>query len=248
MKRLDRVRQVIESDHELIVSSSRLDRLTSGVASVRPLTVAITLGMAIGAFAVLGTLQRVYSSESFELWNLDAEGSAPSLFSATLLYGAAALATLAVIRGGLERWVLSVAALWLFLGVDDANGIHEKLQSATGVDWQILYAPLAAVGIVLFIALLKTVTVVPGRLLIVGALAWTSSQILELVEHGRVRPVDLYNWYMVPEEILEMVGSVCFLIAMLLVLGAPIREPSRQSPPSDMLPLELDGHTGSSAK
>jgi hypothetical protein len=238
----------MERDSVGIVPESRLDRLTSAVASLRPSTVAITLGIAIGTFAVLGTLQRVFSDGSLEPWNLDAEGSLPSLFSAALLYGAAALATLAVIRGRLERWVLSVAALWFFLGVDDANGVHEKLQSTTGVDWQILYAPLAAAGIVLFIALLKTVTIVPGRLLIVGAFAWTSSQVLELVEHGRTRPVDLYNWYMVPEEVLEMVGSVCFLIAMLLVLRAPVREPSPQSPPSDMLPFELDGPGGPSAE
>ena len=51
----------MERDSVGIVPESRLDRLTSAVASLRPPTVAITLGIAIGTFAVLGTLQSLPS-------------------------------------------------------------------------------------------------------------------------------------------------------------------------------------------
>jgi hypothetical protein len=65
---------------------------------------------------------------------------------------------------------------------------------------------------------MQTTSGISRRLLLAGAAGWGISQVLELVQHGRVEPVDLYNWYMVPEEVLEMAGSACFLMAMLLIL------------------------------
>ncbi len=196
----------------------RIERLTSAITALRPTNVAWTLAVAISGFAILGALQRIYPTGPFGLWNLDAEGAPPTFFSATLLYAAAGLAALTVMRGRLDRWVLAVAGLWAFLGVDDANAIHERLQRATGIDWQYLYAPLALAGLVLFVALMRTTSGISRRLLLAGAAGWGISQVLELVQHGRVEPVALYNWYMVPEEVLEMAGSACFLMAMLLIL------------------------------
>ena len=132
------------------------------------------------------------------------------------------LAALTVLRGRLVGWVLAVAGLWGLLGVDEAYAIHERLERVTGIDWQVLYAPIAFAGLLLFLALLRTTRGTPKQLLTAGALGWGPSQVLELVQNWGGEPAALYDWYMVPEELLEMAGSALFVLAMLLILrGQP---------------------------
>ena len=180
------------------------------------------LSVVILALAILGILQRVDSVGSYRLWNLDAEQAVPTYVSATILYAAAGLAVLTMVRAQLDRWVLLVAGLWVFLGVDEANAIHERLERATGIDWQVLYAPLAMAALLLFMALLRTTNGTSKQVLAAGAVGWAISQVLELVQNLGGEPVALYDWYMVPEEILELAGSALFVLGMLVVLR---REP-----------------------
>ena len=56
-----------------------------------------------------------------------------------------------------------------------------------------------------------------------GTAAWVVSQVLELFEwHGAVKQ-PRYGYMMFAEEVLEMLGSVGFIVALLMLAEAPIR-------------------------
>src|SRR5262245_42625878 len=84
-------------------------------------------------------------------FSLDREYTPASIWSALLLLVAAvAAARAARTRDGFARG--SLAVLFAFMACDEAFAIHESLEKATGVDWQVLFAPIVALAAVAFIA------------------------------------------------------------------------------------------------
>ncbi len=205
---------------------SRTSRLFGGLAALAariPVpAVAIVAGLAITVLVVLGVLQRT----RYPLWlvaNLDSEESAGMWLSAGLLWAVATcwllIAMTARLRGP-SIWIWWPALAWLAL--DEGNGLHERLERWSGIDWQILYLPVIGIvgtgwwGVLRRQRGERRVT----SLLVAGAVAWAIALVLELIQNWGGVPVQasIYDPAMITEEALEMAGSSMFLLAGLLVL------------------------------
>jgi hypothetical protein len=152
--------------------------------------------------------------------DLDAEGRVFAVLSGVILLCGGALVVLAVVRRVTPPHVLLLGLLLVFMGLDEIAKIHERLESATGVDWVVLYLPLMALGGLAALDLLRR-----SRdrwvswLLVLGGACWAVAVVLEKLEwpHGdEALPAAHYVLLMIPEELLEIVGS--YLIANALVL------------------------------
>lgn len=151
-------------------------------------------------------------------FDLDDEGTLPSLWSGGLLAAAAAGAWRA--RAVIGRAALGLAVLLAFMAVDEVVGVHEALERAVGVDWQVLYLPIIAAGGVGWLLVLRGLRTVPlaAALWVLGAGAWFVAQLLELWEwDGTVKRTNYYP-KMYAEESLEMVGSALWVVALIVLL------------------------------
>jgi len=188
--------------------------------------VAIVLAASIAALGLMGAIYSATGSPpAFDLSGeqhfdrgLVAGVNIPALFSGAVLFVTAGLA---IGVGGSERrpWAI-LGAFLAFMGIDEVMKIHENLESSTGVDWQVLYLPLIAVGGVCWlIALRRMWTHHSERLLwLGGAAAWGIAQMLELVVNaGSGAWAPLGGEMAWVEEVLEMAGSSMFLLALYLV-------------------------------
>jgi hypothetical protein len=173
-----------------------------GVPSIT--AIAALLGATITLFGLLGALN------DLELplgeFSLTAELDVPAFFSAGLLWWAAALAWAA---GGNLR---PVAVFFAFMGVDELVSIHEWLERTSGVDWQLLYLPVMALGGIVWLRAAPRV----GPLWVAGAAAWVVAQVFELLQNDGDTLV--HPWMTVPEEMLEMAGSSLWVLALLVLL------------------------------
>jgi len=208
-----------------------VDRVASWVARVDPKWFALTAGLVIGALLALGIVQRYF----FPYWthaNLDSEGGAPKWVAAGLLWIAAGFWFLVATTGRSttwKTWVWWPALAWL--AYDEGNAVHERLESWSGIDWQLLYLPvigiigLAGLGVLIGH---RSERAVP-RLMLAGGIAWGIALLLELVQNWGGPPIDpaFYDPMMITEEIFEMIGSTLFAIAGLLVLRARRRTGSK---------------------
>ncbi len=202
-------------------------RLVDLASKVPGVVVAVVSAVAIGVLVVMGTLQRV----AFPEWgaaNLDSEASVATWFSAALLW-AAALWWLFV---GMSTRPRSLA-IWMwwpilaFLALDEGNGIHERLEQWSGIDWQLLYVPvmgLAAVAWLGVVRLYRNQARIVA-LLLAGATFWIAALALELFQNWGGSPVraTIYVPTMITEEALEMIGSTVLLIAATLALAQSVR-------------------------
>ena len=185
------------------------------------------------AVALFGIVGLVYSDRFESRLNLDSEGSPPAWYSATLLASAGILALLRWRLGPRTRdghaWLLA-GAFFLFMAVDEAFGVHEELEASTGVDWQLLYAPVVAIGAIAWLAVLRRLG--PPRLapvvFVAGALAWLAGQALEAIQWSGSRFV--HPETVVPEEVLEMTGSGLFALAILMHLRLYLESRPRSMP------------------
>jgi hypothetical protein len=222
--------------------------------------VSLVLAAFIAFFAVMGSL--FAKTDAFPAFNLEGEVSesfrAPPLFSGALLFAAGSLA-LGAARVSTKRlaW-LGIAGVFVYMGVDEMLGIHEHLERATAVDWQVLMAPVVLAAALLWASILRAPWPRPaGRILwVAGAGCWTASQILEPLEWSGDRMTALGGELMVAEEVLEMIGSALFLLAILLFLRARQRDDpptvGDDRPPGSARGARLVGaraaHEGSSSK
>ena len=209
-------------------SPGRLDR---ALLSVEPKVVAVVV---LGALAVIGTLGALQAAQGpveaeggpaptgFLGWfYLDGEYNVPSILSAAL-WVFAGLSLYAAGRArerGRRRHIWTGLAIALvYLALDEAFGVHEKIEGRTGIDWQLLYLPLlvgiAAAGLYV---LLHTHGSARLLLLAAGAAAFTA-QVLEAVQWDGDVPVDSYRQLMVPEEILEPTAATLIALAGLVLL------------------------------
>ncbi len=178
--------------------------------------------------AALGLLGFIKSLDAFSflrnIFGLNAELNVPAFFSGALLWVASitcwTTSALASPPYPARAAVLGLAALFAWMGVDEVVQVHERLEGATGVDWQVLYAPLGALGAVALILTVRHMPGVPERaVLVLGASAWLVAQVFEDLQWNGDQQARYFHVLMGAEELLEMTGSLLFGLAFMLVLA-----------------------------
>jgi hypothetical protein len=178
-----------------------------------------------------------------EAFNLDEEYTVPAFFSGILIaFAALAAHALATRQEGLDRTLLRLTAcLFAFLALDEVFSFHERLGDRTGIHWQLLYVPL---GVAFAAAIWRIGRSLGPRapeahLIFIALAAWTVAQVLEAwayspmlpslidVDHMSEAQIDSirhsarYLALAIPEELLEMAGSLLFAVAFAGVLSRP---------------------------
>jgi hypothetical protein len=121
----------------------------------------------------------------------------------------------------------ALSVLLLFVAADEFGEIHERLERITGVDWQILYAPLGLVAAGLWVLVGRRLRGLGAGfgLFIGGTVCAVVSQVLEEVEYGaNDQRVSGFDALVVGEELLEMVTAVLIGLALLAALRALCRQ------------------------
>lgn len=185
--------------------------------SFRPARVARVLLAVTLVLALLGAVSRLAPALlASKIVNLDDELTVPAVYSTFLLLGAGCLGLL------LPAPVYRLFGVGLLaMAADELFEIHEWLETRLATDWQILYLPVFLVGAVLIVVVFvraRREDGHAGRLLVLGSACWAVSQILEKLQwEGDVQQPG-YTAMMLTEETLEMLGTVGFLIALLILL------------------------------
>jgi hypothetical protein len=202
-----------------------LRQLRSSVVTriTEPRQVAIGAGALILLAGAIGALDLLAPSLPLSTFSLEGEHTLTAAFSAALLLGAGALAfrlgSLSDARslGGPGLWRFMGAVL-VFMALDELFAIHERVSApVTGVSWQVVYAPVAVAALVAWsLVLHRLPSGWPKLLWLGGAAAWFASQVIEAIQWDGERLV--YEWTFVPEEMLEMVGSLLWGLALLMML------------------------------
>jgi len=199
--------------------ASRLEPAVVRLAYQSPWLLALALaivlllaGLAALAFLVGGP---------FWAFNPDAEGTPPAAISAaTMVLGG--LVALGAPAGTARPVALrAIGVFLLFMGADEALTIHEHLQLLTGVDWQTLYTPVILAGAVGWAVIAVDLRRLPVALAawVTGAVAWAVAERLEqLAWHSDGTHAAGWQALSVLEEALELSGSVCFVLALLVAV------------------------------
>jgi hypothetical protein len=199
-------------------------------------TVACVVLGGIAAVALLGVLDwQIGLPGPFQL---GAEGGTSALFSTGLLAAGGGLAVLLGARrfapGGRATW-MAMGAFLGFMALDELLGVHEALERWTGVDWQLLYLPVVVIGGMAWLRALYVLRhghAVAQRLLVAGAAAWFTAQVLEHVQWDDADRL-AHPWMVVPEEMLEMTGSMLFGLAFLVLLKEAVGPVAADDPWTD---------------
>jgi hypothetical protein len=173
---------------------------------------------------------------SLPLLDMDKEGTVPQAYSGLLLLAGAAAAYVAARRGAPARTaLLTLAAVLAFMSLDEVFRLHEELDAALDFDWQVLYLPVLAAAFAGWVGIERSLRG-EARLRLAwaaGAACWVVAQVLEAFQwDGRVRPGSIdgealseaqverllgepaYLAKMLPEEILEMSGSLILAVVL----------------------------------
>lgn len=105
------------------------------------------------------------------------------------------------------------------MGIDELATIHERLQDWAGVDWQLLYLPVIALGAAFWLRLFAAFSITPiaRAMWVGGAGAWVIAQVLERFEFNSQGEVNgLTAELILAEEVGEMIGSSLLLLAILI--------------------------------
>jgi len=187
------------------------------VTALEPLRVAAYGFGAIFVFGALGS----YDTQTFDVpaFNLNREGSVPSIFATALWIGAGLMALAVAASDGrraASAWAV-IGTLLVYLGVDEAFAVHEALERLAGVSYQRLYLPLMVAGgiagAVVLVAVRRDRRV--AALLVTGAGCAAAAQLVDLAQWEDERLVLPY-WTTVPEELLEMTGLLLVGLAALV--------------------------------
>lgn len=194
---------------------------------------AFVIFLAILLIGILGTYAVTHPHVAIlQSLNLDRELNFVTFFSGLLIFNAGWI----LLRGKMGARKLPppisfLGFLFVFMAADECLKIHETLEKWAGVDWQILYLPIiVAAGL----GWLRTLAVFQCKARILwffGALAWGSSQLFEAAQWGWWSDDDAVEGYlpmMIAEEILEMLGSAFFLLAIYSETIRHQISPSRQ--------------------
>ena len=197
-------------EQDLAIASAAVSRV-----DIRKLLIGIAAFAVV--FGILGSI--VYpGGGDLRVFDLNKEQTFPATFSGLLLLGAGFFALLnAVVRcpNPADRlWWLVLAGVFAFLGIDEMTALHEALQDRVHVWGQATLIPIVIAGGIAWWMTLKRLGMhsLAGRLLIAGAVTWALSQGIDaaLNEH--------WGWTIVPEELIEMLGSTMFGLAMLVAV------------------------------
>jgi hypothetical protein len=190
--------------------------------------VAAVNGFVIALLGVLGVLSIAVGSP-FGSFDLDGERNVPATYSAALWLS---VAVLALLLGRIDPapglplvWV-GLSAFFVFISADEFGEIHERLERIVGIDWQILYSPVALLALVLWIFAarrLRQIGVGLG-LLLAGTVCGIASQVAEAVEYGPGdERIAAFDELVVFEELVEMVAALLIGLALLTALQALYR-------------------------
>jgi hypothetical protein len=205
---------------------------------------------AAGGIGVLGVIGTAHATGivSLPIFNLDKEGTIAQAYSGGLLLAAAGAAYVAAQSGApARRALLMIAGVLVYMSFDEVFRIHEAIDAAVDFDWQVLYLPILAVAVAGWLGVERLVRSerVPHALWVGGAACWGVAQLLEMLQwDGVVRPGSIngaelsatevddalsqasYLVKMIPEELLEMSGSLmfAFVLARLAVRYARRRD------------------------
>lgn len=194
---------------------------------------------AAGAALVLWLAGVAHATElvSLPLLDLDEEGTVPQAYSGLLLVAAATAATVAARLGAQPRRAfMALAAVFAYMALDEVFRIHEELDAAADFDWQLLYLPVLIVALVAWIGVWRNLASPLARVgWAGGAACWIAAQVLELfqweghvwrpggIEWSKLSDAEIeqklreasYLVKMIPEELLEMLGSLSFALVLL---------------------------------
>ncbi len=189
----------------------------------------VAIGTIIVLLGVLGVLDLAFGSP-FGSFDLNGERNVPAAFTAAVW---TCVSVVALLLGRAERpaavarvWLV-LSALLLYVSADEFGEIHERLERITGVDWQILYAPLGLVAAGLWVLVGRRLRGLRAGfgLFVGGTVCAVVSQVLEEVEYGaNDQRVSGFDELVVGEELLEMVTVVLIGLALLAALRAVCRQ------------------------
>jgi hypothetical protein len=188
-------------------------------------TVALANGAIITVLGALGVCSIAFGSP-FGIFDLDGERNVPATYSAALWFS---LGVLAVLLGrvdsaaGEARLWFALAAVFVFNSADEFGQIHERLEFRTGIDWQILYSPLALIAVGLWLLAARRLRRIGAGLglLILGTVCLVASQLAEALEYDSAdKRISAFNEVVVLEELLEMAGALLVGLALLSALQA----------------------------
>ena len=174
--------------------------------------------------AVPGALDTfgVIDSPAFDL---NGERNVPTVVTTLLLLtaSAAALAHWFATDGGeMGRWErrtnLFVMALFGYMAADEFGQLHEKAEHVSGIDWQTLFLPVfvAAAAAVVVVLRAWRGRPVARTLLVTGSVVWFLSQVAEHLEYdSHDVEVEGFQYYVLFEEVLELVGTTLFVSAFI---------------------------------
>ena len=184
----------------------------------------VVLGALAAAFGIYHLqTSRVDPGASTDFFDLDGEKT-----FVTVLTGASLLAAAlgAFVAGysvvGRARLVFhTLAGFFTFMALDEMLSFHESIERTAGVDWQVLYLPIFLIGAVAGIGALLVLRGlrVAQLTFLAGGAAWVVAQAFEKIQWGAGdEPIAHYNLLMVPEELLEYLGSALWFVAFVLVI------------------------------
>lgn len=204
-----------------------LDSVRGAARSLPPLLVAGVAGAAILVLVGLGSIDVL--TNDLPAWGLNEEGNPPAVFSSVLLWIAATACLLAGTAPSARRraaW-LAFGAFLLYFGFDELLELHERLGDLTGLESQVALAPITLIAFVALVVLIRGAERPSWQLalLVAGAAAWVAAQAIEYPQFQDDRLVLPY-WTIVPEELLEMTGTLCFLLAGLVELRSVTAAPA----------------------
>jgi hypothetical protein len=210
---------------ETSVGGSSLDRAESLALRLPARALGIANGAIIAVLGLLGVGYMVFGSP-LGIFNLDGEKDVPSTYSAALWFS---LAVLSVLLGRVEsapgdaRLWFALSALFVFNSADEFGEIHEHLEYYTGIDWQILYSPVALIAVALWLLVCRRLRRIGTGfgLFILGTVCLIGSQVVEAVEYGPGdKRISAFNELVVFEEVMEMLGAVLVGLALLTAFQA----------------------------
>ncbi len=189
-----------------------LNRIDTKVLAVIVLSI-------FGALVVIGAI-RIAGDYEWRRFDLDQERTVPATFSGLVLL-------LAVITALVLSWlesslpILGMTAVICWMGFDEMTAIHERVQDATGIAWQVLYLPFLPFVIWFFVRGIPSLPPPPSarRLFIWGIWAWVASQVLDVIQNKGAGEL-VIPALVPPEEYLEVIGSLLFTVALLLAVQA----------------------------
>lgn len=188
-------------------------RLVDAAARLDTGRVLISGLVAIALLGVLGVghIQGWLGVHGFDL---DGEWNAPALFSGIQLACGALIAAVLALGDELATFAPISGVLGL-ASADETFSVHEFLEDATGIDWQLLYLPAFAATAVAWAVVVRRSDLRARVTLGIAGAALVISQIFEKIQWNRRVPVSYYNWLMVPEELLEDIGGLLILTVLL---------------------------------